>query len=89
MTLDAVTELFRSAVVLTLLVSAPVLVVAVVVGLLISILQAVTQIQDQTVNIVPKLVVMMLTMLFLAPWTLTMLMNYATDVFAAIPDSLH
>ena len=56
MTIDQALELARSAVMLTLLIGAPVMLVAVIVGLLISILQAVTQLQDQTLSFVPKII---------------------------------
>ena len=80
-----VSELARSAMMLTLLITSPVLAVAVLVGLAISIGQAVTQIQDQTLSIVPKIVVMLLTMLLILPWTLTQLVQYSTDLYAGIP----
>ena len=85
MQLIDVSELARSAVMLTLLITSPVLAVAVLVGLAISIGQAVTQIQDQTLSIVPKIVVMLLTMLLILPWTLTQLVQYSTDLYAGIP----
>lgn len=88
MSLTDVTELTRAAVMLTIMISAPVVGVAVAVGLLISVLQAVTQIQDQTVNTVPKIVLMLLTLLLIAPWALTQLVEYSTDVFEKIPSSM-
>jgi len=88
MSLTDVTELTRAAVVLTIMISAPVVGVAVAVGLFISVLQAVTQIQDQTVNTVPKIVLMLLTLLLIAPWALTQLVQYSTDVFEKIPHSM-
>ena len=74
---------------MTLMIAAPVLIVGVVVALGISVLQAVTQIQDQTVSIVAKIVVMLLTMLYILPWTLTQLVDFSTRLIAGIPDSLH
>ena len=88
MQLTDVSELVRSAVMLTLMITSPVLAVAVLVGLAISIGQAVTQIQDQTVSIVPKIVLMLLTMLLILPWTLTQLVQYSTDLYAGIPNRL-
>jgi len=88
MTLDQVTEICRSAVLLALMISAPVLTVAVLVGLGISIIQAVTQIQDQTVSIIPKIVIMMLTLVYVAPWILTQMVEYSTRVFTEIPNTL-
>ena len=71
-----------------LLIAAPVLSVAVFVGLAISIAQAVTQIQDQTVSIIPKIVVMLLTMLYVMPWSLGQLVQYSARLFAAIPEHI-
>jgi flagellar biosynthetic protein FliQ len=88
MTLDQVTEICRSAVLLALMISAPVLTVAVLVGLGISIIQAVTQIQDQTVSIIPKIVIMLLTLVYVAPWILTQMVEYSTRVFTEIPNTL-
>ena len=87
MTIEQVAELCRSAVMMTLMISSPVLAVAVIVGLGISILQAVTQIQDQTVSIIPKIVAMMATMLYVLPWTLTQLVDYSHRVISGIPAS--
>jgi flagellar biosynthetic protein FliQ len=56
---DQAVELSRAAILLTLMMGAPVLIMAVTVGLLISIMQAVTQIQDQTISFVPKIVAML------------------------------
>ena len=73
---------------LALLISAPVLTVAVLVGLGISIIQAVTQIQDQTVSIIPKIVIMLLTLVYVTPWILTQMVEYSTRLFTGIPDTL-
>ena len=72
-----------------LIIAAPILSVAVFVGLAISIAQTVTQIQDQTVSIIPKIVIMLLTMLYVLPWSLGQLVEYSTRLFASIPDSIH
>ena len=65
---DQAVELARGAVVLTLLLSVPIMGVATLVGLLISIAQAVTQIQDQTISFVPKIVTMVLVLVVCLPW---------------------
>ncbi len=88
MSLTEVTDLTRAAVMLTLMISAPVVGVAVAVGLIISVLQAVTQIQDQTVSTVPKIVLMLLTLLLIAPWALTQMVQYSTEVFEKIPANM-
>ena len=81
MTPDQAVELSRGAVILALTVAAPVLLAAVAVGLFISIIQAVTQVQDQTVSFVPKIVAMLLTMLYFLPWALHLMTEYTTDLF--------
>lgn len=88
MTPDVAIELTRQAVTMAFLLSVPVLAAAMLMGLLISIGQAVTQLQDQTLSFVPKLIAMTLVLLYTLPWTLHLLMEYATDVFHAIPTHL-
>lgn len=85
MTVDQAIELSRNAVLLTLLMAAPVMIVAVVVGLAVSILQAVTQLQDQTLSFVPKIIAMLATLLYLLPWLLGRMTGYAGELFQDIP----
>ncbi len=87
MDLETAVDLVRDATYLALLVGAPVLIVSIVVGLAISVLQAVTQIQEQTLNLVPKIVLMSLTMLLVLPWGIQRLMEYTTALFSDIPSS--
>ena len=61
------------------------LVVALGLGLIISILQAVTQIQEQTLSFVPKLVGVAATFLIALPWTLQLLIKYTTELFRSLP----
>ena len=63
-----VTDLARNAMMVALLVSAPMLAVALIVGLIVSILQTVTQIQEQTLSFVPKIAAMVAAAIFLLPW---------------------
>ena len=88
MTVDQAAELGRAALMMTLLVGAPVLLAAIAVGLLISILQAVTQIQDQTISFVPKIVAMLVTLLIVFPWALTRMIEYSTNLIREIPTGL-
>ncbi|QDT65635.1 flagellar biosynthesis protein FliQ [Calycomorphotria hydatis] len=85
MTIEQAVELARDAMILTLMLGLPVMIAAVVVGLLISILQAVTQLQDQTLSFVPKIVAMLLVMLYTFPWALGQSISYATELFHNIP----
>jgi flagellar biosynthetic protein FliQ len=87
MTLESAVELVRNATYLALLVGAPVLIVSIAVGLAISVLQAVTQIQEQTLNLVPKIMLMSLTMLLVLPWAMQRIMEYATALIDDIPST--
>jgi len=86
--LDAAIDLVRNATYLALLVGAPALIVSIIVGLAISVLQAVTQIQEQTLNMVPKIVLMALTMLLVLPWAIGRVVEYAIALFRDIPSTL-
>jgi flagellar biosynthetic protein FliQ len=80
-----VVDLARSAISIALLVAAPMLIVALVVGLVVSILQAVTQIQEQTLAFVPKLVAVAVVFLLALPWIMQTLVKYTTELFRSIP----
>jgi flagellar biosynthesis protein FliQ len=84
---DAV-DLGRQAIMVTLLVGSPVLVAGMLVGLIISLVQAVTQIQEQTITAVPKLVVMVLAIAVLAPWLINQMVQYSHDLLSSIPARL-
>lgn len=88
MDIDQTVELGRSAIMLTLMLGAPVLIVAVVVGLFISIMQAVTQLQDQTLSFVPKIIAMLLTLLYVLPWAMSQMVDYTTELYHQIPKNL-
>jgi flagellar biosynthetic protein FliQ len=74
-------EMVQNALIITLKVTAPILAAGVLVGLIVSILQAVTSIQDQTVAIVPKIVVMLVVALLLAGWIFLRVSEYAAELF--------
>ncbi|RMF91601.1 MAG: flagellar biosynthetic protein FliQ [Planctomycetota bacterium] len=84
---DAV-EMVRQALWVALLISAPVLVAGMLVGLVIGFLQALTQIQEQTVAFVPKIVVMAIVLMITLPWVLIQLLEYSHEVIANIPAML-
>jgi flagellar biosynthetic protein FliQ len=73
---DTIVRYASDAVLTTLLASAPMLLVALIIGLVISVFQAMTQIQEQTLAFVPKILATMLAILFFGPWILTKLINY-------------
>lgn len=75
-------DLGREALITTLLIAGPVLVTGVVVGLIISLIQTVTQLQDQTFSIVPKIIAMLAAAVFFIPWLATRLLEYTQTMFA-------
>jgi flagellar biosynthetic protein FliQ len=83
-----VIDIAREAIFISGLVAAPLLVVGTIVGLSVALLQAVTQIHDQTVLFVPKLVAMILTLLIALPWLLGRLLQYTADLYTTIPTRL-
>jgi len=70
----------------TLLVSAPILLVGLVVGIVISVFQAVTQVHEMTLTFVPKIIAVMLALLVAAPWMLDMLVSFTHNLFSNIPN---
>lgn len=85
MTPETVMTVGRQALELTILVSAPMLLAALVTGLLVSIFQAATQINEMTLSFIPKLLVMFLTMILAGPWMITLLVDYMRQLFSSIP----
>ena len=88
MSVDVAIDLCRAATVISLMIAAPVLGCAVIVGLVISIMQAVTQLQDQTLSFVPKIVAMGAVLVYVLPWALSRMETYSIDLFRAIPSTL-
>ncbi|ACA60247.1 flagellar biosynthesis protein FliQ [Candidatus Desulforudis audaxviator] len=84
MTDSLAVELTQKALMMVLLLTAPPLLVSLVVGLVISILQAATQIQDQMITFVPKIVAVFLSLLLLAPWYVRILTGYTAELFGRI-----
>jgi len=80
-----IVDLARNALMVTLLVAAPMLLVALGVGLVISVLQAVTQIQEQTLAFVPKLLAVGVVFIVALPWTLQLLVKFTRELFLGIP----
>lgn len=85
MTPDTITGLMAETIKITLLVAAPMLIVGLVVGVLISLFQAVTQIQEMTLVFVPKIVAVLITLIAALPWMLGLMINYTQNLFINIP----
>lgn len=75
--------------ILILLLSSPVLVISMVVGLLISIFQAVTQIQESTLTFVPKIIIGVITMIILMPWMVNVLISRTEEMFGYMAEIIH
>ena len=78
-------DLVRHAVMLSLLVAAPMLATALIVGVVVSLIQAVTQLQEQTLTFIPKLLALSLVFTLTLPWTLTRLVEYLAGVLRSLP----
>jgi flagellar biosynthesis protein FliQ len=89
MSQEFVIYVFREALYTALLVSAPLLVVSLVVGLLISIFQAATSIQEITLTFVPKLIVIAIVAVLTLPWMIDVIVSFTTGLFNNIPSLGH
>lgn len=77
---DATIDLVRQALIITLKICAPILAAGILIGLVISILQSVTQIQEQTLTLVPKIIVMVLVAIALLGWIIQRLADFTIDM---------
>jgi flagellar biosynthesis protein FliQ len=84
MTPDTVVNMGREAMQVTLLVAAPLLLVALGVGLIVSIFQAATQINETTLSFIPKLVGIFVTLIIAGPWMLSIMLDYMRQTFTGI-----
>lgn len=82
MTPDSVIAIAEQGVWVVLLVCGPLILLALIVGLIVSIFQATTQIQEQTLAFVPKIVAVLLGIVFFGPWMLGKMLSYANDIFS-------
>ncbi len=85
MTPTTVIEIGRNAVEITLLISAPLFIAALVTGLIVSIFQAATQINEATLSFVPKLIAIFATLIVAGPWMLTMMTDYMRRLYESSP----
>lgn len=89
MTIDAVTEMTSSALFLILQVSLPVLLVSLAVGLLVSIFQTVTSIQEQTLTFVPKIISIFLALVLMGGWMLTKMVDFTVELWSDFSLYIH
>jgi flagellar biosynthetic protein FliQ len=86
MTYAAALSIGREAIFTALIVAAPMLLLGLITGLVVSIFQAVTSIQEQTLTFIPKILISAAALLFFGPFMLAMLTSFTTRVFSSIPD---
>lgn len=86
MTPEMVVEMARQAIKVTLLVSLPILGIGLLVGVLVSLLQAATQIQEMTLTFVPKILSIFIGLLLLLPWIMNQLTDFTIQIFSNFPN---
>ncbi|MBT2756001.1 flagellar biosynthesis protein FliQ [Mesobacillus foraminis] len=82
MTAESVISIAERGIYTVMMISGPLLLLALVVGLIISIFQATTQIQEQTLAFVPKIVAVLIGVVFFGPWMLSHMLSYANEIFS-------
>jgi flagellar biosynthetic protein FliQ len=85
MTPENVMDLAHKMLLVTSLISAPLLLIALITGLVIGMLQAATQINESTLSFIPKLLMLVLTLFVAGPWILRVLIDFTHDLYASIP----
>ena len=86
MTEDVVLQVGEDALLLIVYLAAPLLLSALGVGLLVGVLQAVTQIQEQTLSFIPKLMALVVALVLMGPWLLQLWVSFTQDLFIQIPN---
>lgn len=85
MTPDTVIKLAEQSIYMIIIISAPMLLIALAVGLIVSVFQAMTQIQEQTLAFIPKILAVFLSIVLFGPWMLTILLDFTRDLFQQLP----
>ena len=85
MMVDLVVGIANEAIKTTLLLSAPMLIVGLAIGLVVSIFQAVTQVQEMTLTFVPKIIGVMVALAIALPWMTNLIVTYTENLFSSIP----
>ena len=80
-----VVEISNQAIKVTMMLAAPMLLGALVVGILVSLFQAVTQINEQTLSFIPKVVVIVVALIILSPWMMDTITSFTHDLYVSIP----
>jgi flagellar biosynthesis protein FliQ len=88
MTPENVMDLAHSTLLVTSMIAAPLLLTALVTGLVIGMLQAATQINESTLSFIPKLLVLVLALFVSGPWILRVLVDFTRDIYSSIPSAV-
>lgn len=86
MTPESVMSIGRHAIEITLMIAAPMLLTALIIGLIVSVFQAATQINEATLSFIPKLVGIFVALIVAGPWMLSVMLDYMRGVFTSIPN---
>ncbi|MBU2701998.1 flagellar biosynthetic protein FliQ [Sporomusaceae bacterium BoRhaA] len=86
---DMAIQIGREALMMVMLVSAPMLGLGLIVGVLVSIFQATTQIQEQTLAFIPKIIAVFVAILVFGPWMLSLMVDYTQQIFQYLPQMIH
>lgn len=86
---DMAIQIGRDALLMVMMVSAPMLGLGLTVGILVSIFQATTQIQEQTLAFIPKIIAVFVAILIFGPWMLSILVTYTREIFISLPHMIH
>ena len=84
MTDEFIIDICRRAVQITLMISGPMLIAGMVIGLIVSVFQATTQINEQTLTFVPKIVAVFITLLLMTPWIIHTMTSFTGEIFSTI-----
>jgi flagellar biosynthetic protein FliQ len=85
---EYVMDLAHSTLLVTSMIAAPMLLIALITGLVIGMLQAATQINEATLSFIPKLLLLVLTLFVAGPWILRVLIDFTHDLYASIPTAI-
>jgi flagellar biosynthetic protein FliQ len=85
---DMAIQVGRDALAMVMLVSAPMLGLGLIVGILVSIFQATTQIQEQSLAFIPKIIAVFVAILVFGPWMLSLIVDYTREIFVSLPNMI-
>jgi flagellar biosynthetic protein FliQ len=85
---EQVLDIFRQAIKVALMLAGPLLIFGLITGVLINIFQAVTQITESALSVIPKMVAMLLALVLLAPWMTDVITDFTVQLFESIPQAI-